>query len=346
MYGCVWMVCVGGGSAGCTHGLDWAQRLHRSVLDALLGGISLFTHHASHTLCLLPCRQLQKILQDFGPHLTAGHLASAIALLAGMAAGKQLPAADMEGRYLAPARRCAQLLHACVEDASPVDAARWACCPGALWGEAGLCGCAQGMGCALCLLCTASRCLCLWRGSVMHGKHEKHLPSSSYTLSHLRTPSCPADAPNLPHGRRAAYGLARLRIHDPQLLSLLVESTQQRLDSFSPEALAGLLAGLAAWRHVPPPEWLQRFSVASFACLSTFTAQELANCMYAYAQLGVPPSVVWGERALQLFRGCWGRSGCHAPSVVKFGAALARLGLRPGFNWMAAYLREARRQVR
>jgi hypothetical protein len=61
----------------------------------------------------------------------------------------------------------------------------------------------------------------------------------------------------------------------------LLHASHSRLGDFPPEALSGLFSGLAASGAAPSEEWLKRFSVASFACLSSFTAQVRSHGLLA-----------------------------------------------------------------
>ncbi len=69
--------------------------------------------------------KLTKLVDDYGPHLTAGHLASALAVLAGLITGKAMPESKVEAEYRRPARRCAELMRAKVGEATHIDCARW-----------------------------------------------------------------------------------------------------------------------------------------------------------------------------------------------------------------------------
>lgn len=76
-------------------------------------------------LLLCPsCRQLTKLIDDFGPYLSAAHCASAISLLAGMATGKHLSQQELQETYHAPAAKAAERLIATVQQASLLDCAR------------------------------------------------------------------------------------------------------------------------------------------------------------------------------------------------------------------------------
>lgn len=68
------------------------------------------------------CRQLTALIRNLGPDLSASHCAAAIALLAGMATGKQ--AYVVNDTYLGPAAMAAQLLTAKISQATVLDCAR------------------------------------------------------------------------------------------------------------------------------------------------------------------------------------------------------------------------------
>ncbi|KAF6258064.1 hypothetical protein COO60DRAFT_1701523 [Scenedesmus sp. NREL 46B-D3] len=268
--------------------------------------------------------QLSKLLQDFGPHLTAAHCASAVSLLAGMATGQQQQQQQFQETYQAPAARAAELLTARISQASLLDCAR------------------------------------------------------------------------------ATYGLTRLQLHVPALLQAAATHSRGQLVTATPQALAGLAAGLAHWGHAPDEAWQQELCVEAFAQLSAFGAQDLANLMFALAPLpaGMQQAVPEGapvyqhheewrrqqqQRELGSLMGgiqdgpaaaaaaaaaeaagrqqqqqrtvaaaasssssssssSRGSKGRHRqpPRVQQPAAATYRL---PSFNWLTAFLAEARRQI-
>lgn len=64
---------------------------------------------------------------------------------------------------------------------------------------------------------------------------------------------------------RATYALARLGLHDAQLLDALVRETEERLGLLTPDALAAMLSGLAVFGHRPSDEWLGRYCLEVYA---------------------------------------------------------------------------------
>ncbi|KAF8062903.1 Scube1 [Scenedesmus sp. PABB004] len=124
---------------------------------------------------------------------------------------------------------------------------------------------------------------------------------------------------------RAAYGLARLQLHQPALLDAVAAHTRGQLAAATPQALGGLAAGLAHWGHHPGDAWVQELCTEAFAQMSAFSAQDLANLLFALSVWRVPCSQAFLQRALAAFRGHWGAAGCHAPTLVRFAYALTQL---------------------
>lgn len=144
---------------------------------------------------------------------------------------------------------------------------------------------------------------------------------------------------------RAVYALARMQLVRPSgLLTAIEAASFDRLHLFAPSTLSGLIVGLADLGHVPPRPWLHRFCLECYARLSAFNAQELAATADALQRLRHAPSAVWLAAALRAFRGGLGRSPTPS-ALVKFLVAAVRLGARPDFNWMCAYLAAARRCI-
>eukprot|EP00879_Flechtneria_rotunda_P010120 GHRR01010578.1.p1 GENE.GHRR01010578.1~~GHRR01010578.1.p1 ORF type:complete len:295 (+),score=63.72 GHRR01010578.1:313-1197(+) len=69
-------------------------------------------------------RQLTKIVETYGPHLTAIHCSSAVSLFAGMVTGKQLSQDELQNTYQAPAAKAADFLMAKMQHATLLDCAR------------------------------------------------------------------------------------------------------------------------------------------------------------------------------------------------------------------------------
>jgi hypothetical protein len=65
---------------------------------------------------------------------------------------------------------------------------------------------------------------------------------------------------------RVSYALGRLGLRDSALSEVhLVSASFERLHLFAPEALAALLAGMAAQGCAPPEPWLQRVGLETYA---------------------------------------------------------------------------------
>uniref|UniRef100_A0A383WLN5 RAP domain-containing protein n=1 Tax=Tetradesmus obliquus TaxID=3088 RepID=A0A383WLN5_TETOB len=198
-------------------------------------------------------RQLRKLLQDCGSHLTAAHCAAAISHLAGMMAAQQVQQQQQQQQqfqeaYHVPAAMAAELLAAHMEQASVTDCAR------------------------------------------------------------------------------AIYSLARLQLHRPALLKAAADrSSSGQLSAATPHALACLAAGLAHWGYAPHEAWQQQLCDEAAAQMSGFTAQDLANLMFALAVWRRPLSQSFLQRCLTAFRGHWGSADCHAPALLRFIFALTQL---------------------
>ena len=63
---------------------------------------------------------------------------------------------------------------------------------------------------------------------------------------------------------RVSYAAGRLGLGDATFSGLLVSASLEQLHLFSPEALAALLAGLAAQGCSPPEPWLQRVGLETY----------------------------------------------------------------------------------
>eukprot|EP00775_Hariotina_reticulata_P005237 gene5237-5472_t len=111
---------------------------------------------------------------------------------------------------------------------------------------------------------------------------------------------------------RAVYGLARLQLHLPRLLSAVKDVSQGMLSEATPQVLSGLAFGLATWGCTPDDAWLDELCVESFVQIDSFSAQK--SCSQPFLQ-----------RCLSAFRGHWGSSACHAPALVRFIYAVSQL---------------------
>jgi hypothetical protein len=60
---------------------------------------------------------------------------------------------------------------------------------------------------------------------------------------------------------RSTYSLGRLGVYDQSLMEAVVAEVYDKLNLFSPDSLAALLAGMAALGHRPPDAWLDRFAL-------------------------------------------------------------------------------------
>eukprot|EP00878_Enallax_costatus_P018071 GHUV01019013.1.p1 GENE.GHUV01019013.1~~GHUV01019013.1.p1 ORF type:complete len:662 (+),score=160.67 GHUV01019013.1:433-2418(+) len=181
---------------------------------------------------------------------------------------------------------------------------------------------------------------------------------------------------------RVVYGLARLRLHVPRLLAAVEQHTAGQLSNATPQALAGIAVGLSHWGYKPRDGWIQELMTQSFASMSAFGAQDLANLLFALACWEVSTSQPFLQRCLTAFRGHWDSAGCHAPTLVRFIFAVTQLPAcqplpegsttsgqqqgedsysnkqtggpadravatyrLPSFNWLVAFLSECRRQI-
>eukprot|EP00798_Chlamydomonas_sp_ICE-L_P027126 gene27126-2355_t len=129
-----------------------------------------------------------------------------------------------------------------------------------------------------------------------------------------------------------------------EVITYVVAGSQDRLNLFPPEALAGMVEGLAVMGHQPPKEWMEKVCLESYARLSSFNAPELATISFSLVRLGHRPSSTWLGAVQRRFRETYGTS-CNAHALSKFLFSLVKLGAKPTFNWMTAFDGEARRKI-
>ncbi|GAX73511.1 hypothetical protein CEUSTIGMA_g963.t1 [Chlamydomonas eustigma] len=141
------------------------------------------------------------------------------------------------------------------------------------------------------------------------------------------------------------YALSKLGVYDKGLCDALTAQTYERLNVLPPDSLAALITGCGAFEHKPAePEWLDRFSLESYARMGRFSGPEIANMLHAFMRLHYTPSAAWLSSAQRAFKASFGTS-CTAPALAKALFALAKLGVKPSFNWMSSFLTETRRLI-